>query len=48
MKKRIYELIIDYMKMQPEEVASYLEQIYESCLRSFIGDKNSLVREVSL
>jgi len=47
-KKRIYELIIDYMKLRRQEVSNYLKQIKDSCMLSFIGDPNSLVKEAAL
>lgn len=47
-KKRIFDLIIEYMVQRPQQVATYLKQIKETCLRSFIGDPNSFVKEASL
>ena len=48
MKKRIYELIIDYMKLRRQEVSHYLKQVKDTCMSSFIGDPNSLVKEAAL
>lgn len=47
-KKRIYELIIEYIKVRKQEVSGYLDQIKQTCMVSFLGDQNSLVKEVSL
>lgn len=47
-KKRIYELIIDYMKLRRQEVSHYLKQIKDTCMASFVGDPNSLVKEAAL
>jgi len=55
-KKRLYELLIEYVKMRPKEVSPYLQQIKvrllsdlkDVCLVSFRSDQNSLVKEVSL
>ena len=48
MKKRIYELIIDYMKLRKQEVSHYVQQVKDTCMLSFISDPNSLVKEASL
>ena len=48
MKKRLYELIIDYIKLRKQEVSHYLKQIKDTCMVSFVGDPNSLVKEASL
>jgi Glu-tRNA(Gln) amidotransferase subunit E-like FAD-binding protein len=47
-KKRLYELIIDYMKLRKQEVSHYLGQIKETCMVSFVGDPNSLVKEAAV
>lgn len=47
-KKRIYELIIDYMKLRKQEVSHYLTEIKETCMISFFGDPNHLVKEAGL
>lgn len=47
-KKRIYELVIEYIKHRKQEVSGYLEQIKATCMISFLSDPNSLVKEVSL
>jgi hypothetical protein len=47
-KKRIYELIIDYMKLRKQEVSHYLQEIKETCMISFFGDPNYLVKEAGL
>jgi Glu-tRNA(Gln) amidotransferase subunit E-like FAD-binding protein len=48
MKKRIYELIMDYMKARKQEVSHYVQQIKDVCMVSFITEPNSLVKEVAL
>ena len=47
-KKRIYELIQEYLKQRPQETVSYLKEIADTCMKSFLGDPNSLVREAGL
>ena len=47
-KKRLYELIIDYIKLRKQEASHYLQQIKDTCMVSFVGDPNSLVKEASL
>ena len=48
MKKKLYELLVDFMKLRPRELSSYLPQIKDTCLLSFVSDQNSLVKEASL
>ena len=48
MKKRLYELIIDYMKLRKQEANHYLAKIKETCMVSFVGDPNSLVKEAAV
>jgi len=36
------------MKHRKQEVSGYLEPIKASCLASFLGDQNSLVKEASI
>lgn len=48
MKKKLYELLVDFMKLRPRELSSYLPQIKDTCLLSFVSDQNSLVKESSL
>ena len=47
-KKRIYELIVDYIKLRKQEASHYLQPIKDTCMVSFVGDPNSLVKEASL
>ena len=47
-KKRIYELIIEYLERRPLQMTAYLPQVRETCMRSFLGDPNSLVKEAAL
>ena len=47
-KKKLYELLIDYLKLRPKEMSGYLQQIRDTCLHSFRSDTNSLVKESSL
>jgi len=48
MKKRIYELIVDYMQLRKQEVSHYVPQVKDTCMLSFISDPNSLVKESAL
>jgi len=47
-KKRLYELIGEFMERRPTYVATYLPQLRETCIRTLTGDPNSLVKEASL
>ena len=47
-KKRLYELIVDYMKLRKQEANHYLAKIKETCMVSFVGDPNSLVKEAAV
>jgi hypothetical protein len=47
-KKRIYELIVEYLQWHPQWMTSYLKEISDTCMKSFLGDPNSLVREAGL
>lgn len=47
-KKRVFELIIEFIDAHEEQVVSYLAQVKETCMRSFLSDKNSLVKEAAL
>ena len=47
-KKKLYELILEFLKKRPREVSGYLQQIRDTCLLSFRSDPNSLVKESSL
>ena len=47
-KKRIYELIMEYLETRPQQLVAYLDLIKETCMRSFIGDSNALVKESAL
>ena len=47
-KKRIYELIVEYLQWRPQWMTSYLKEISETCMKSFLGDPNALVREAGL
>ncbi|CDW71353.1 dna-dependent protein kinase catalytic subunit [Stylonychia lemnae] len=47
-KKKVYELIIDYLKLRSQEATPYLKLLKDTCLRSFRSDHNSLVKESSL
>lgn len=48
MKKKLYELLVDFLKLRPREISGYLQQIKDTCLLSFRSDQNSLVKEASL
>lgn len=48
MKKKIYELLVEFMKLRSSETSPYLQLIKDTCLRSFKSDPNALVRESSL
>ena len=41
-------MIIDYMKLRRQEVSHYLEEIKETCLITFVGDPNYLVKEAAV
>jgi hypothetical protein len=47
-KKRLYELIVDYMKLRRQEISHYLQRVKDTCMVSFVGDQNSLVKEAAL
>jgi hypothetical protein len=47
-KKKLYELLVDFLKLRPREISGYLPQIKDTCLLSFRSDQNSLVKEASL
>jgi hypothetical protein len=47
-KKKLYELLVDFLKIRPREVSGYLPSIKDTCLLSFRSDQNSLVKEASL
>jgi DNA-dependent protein kinase catalytic subunit len=47
-KKRLYELIVEFMQTRPNHVATYLPQIRETCVRTLSGDPSSLVKEASV
>lgn len=47
-KKRLYELIVDYMKLRKSDVSHYLRQIKETCMVSFVGDANARVKEAAI
>jgi hypothetical protein len=47
-KKRLYELLIEYIKFKQHQASPYLAQIKDTCLLSFRSDSNSLVKEASL
>ena len=47
-KKRLYELIGEYMERRSDQVATYLPAIKDTCIRTFTGDPNSLVKEAAL
>lgn len=47
-KKRMYELIIEYSRERPQQLTAYLAQIKDTCMRTFLGDPNSLVKESAL
>ncbi len=48
MKKKLYELLVDFLKLRPREISGYLPSIKDTCLLSFRSDQNSLVKEASL
>lgn len=47
-KKKLYELLVDFLKLRPREVSGYLPAIRDTCLLSFRSDHNSLVKEASV
>ena len=47
-KKKLYELLVGFLKLRPREVSGYLQAIKDTCLLSFRSDQNSLVKESSL
>ncbi len=47
-KKKLYELLGDFLKQRPKEVSGYLQPVRDTCLLSFRSDQNSLVKESSL
>jgi hypothetical protein len=47
-KKKLYELLVDFLKLRPREVSGYLQALRDTCLLSFRSDSNSLVKESSL
>lgn len=47
-KKKLYELLEDFLDKWPREVSGYLQPIRDICLLSFRSDTNSLVKESSL
>ena len=47
-KKRLLEVIAEFMAARPAHVATYLQPIKETALRTFAGDPNSLVKEAAL
>ena len=47
-KKKLYELLVEFVKARPREVSQYLPQIKDTILLSFRSDQNSLVKESSL
>lgn len=47
-KKKLYELLVDFLKLRPREMSGYLAQLKDTCLLSFRSDQNSLVKEASL
>ena len=47
-KKRIFELLIAFVEANPEQVVPYLAKIKDTCMRSFLSDKNALVRDEAL
>lgn len=47
-RKKLYELIIEFLKARPREVSGYIPQIRDTCLLSFRSDSNSLVKESAL
>ena len=47
-KKKLYELLVEFLKIRPREVSGYLQAIRDTCLLTFRSDQNSLVKESSL
>ena len=47
-KKRLLETVGEFMRERPSHVATYLPQINDTCIRTFGGDANSLVKEAAL
>jgi hypothetical protein len=37
-KKKLYELLVDFLKLRPREISGYLPQIKDTCLLSFRSD----------
>lgn len=47
-KKRIFELLIAFVDANPGQVVPYLSQVKDTCMRSFLSDRNALVRDEAL
>ena len=47
-KKRLLDVITEFMRARPNQVATYLPAIKETCARTFTGDPTALVKEAAL